>query len=419
MTRKHIFFGVGQLVNKGGATVVFLAIYTFLPEYSVVQYGLAQSILLILLPLLTLNMHLAAERIAFDYVEDSPERNTIYLTTTLTAILLSILFGVVVVSVVGAFLLDVALVQGFLLGDSRLLLLIFAQIVLSAAYFGTLTIIRAEGMSFPYLKSAIANYGSVFIALLGCIFIGATSLCAVIMSLNIGLLIGAAYNAFCVKSYLHAKFNKKIIPSALRYSWPTVIHLVFFALLLTHVRWIGADILGSIVAAHLMLLSFVIATVGTFARGLYEAVRPQVMAAMAKKDYPVALSSLRSTCQIALMAPVFAFGLFFVFAWFTSVDRLNVASSAICIAFLVSVVDVVYVSHINIILGAKKTKTQAAITIGSFFVSLAASLVLSSFLALNGLLLGLVCGFLFQYIGARFVAGKITNEKVLKKVGCL
>jgi O-antigen/teichoic acid export membrane protein len=427
VSRTALYVGAGFVQRVAGFLLVPILIAT-LPAETYARYGLLTSAVGLLVPLLSLNLHLAPQRLYFDCFDLEGRRRLLRLCAGAG------LGGAVLGSVVLVLLLQLSgigdpITGGRLPLQALVLLVVLAVVPMEFAA----ALMRIEGRAGAFvLLAGLQGFGLLggYLALAG---VGGDGLLRVLLAYAL------AYGATAVAGTLYAlprlirpipadgapppgDASPAAVPSPAagpspvtgaspaagacpdlaaitRFAWPTALHLVALWGIMFSGRWIGALFEPLSNLAAYTLVTQVVGITAIFSRALFSARLPEIGSAFGGGDRQGGMRIINTTvaAALALTLLIYAGAAAVLFGL-----RLNLpagyAPSALLLGLAAgaSLFDTLYLRGIQGLTALKRTGRQAAATMTAGGATIALSFLLAARWGDLGLASALAAGFGLQ-----------------------
>ncbi len=401
-TRAPFYLVAAGLQPLAGLLLLPVLIATLSSE-EFTRYGLMTSSFHLLVPILTLNLHLAPGRLYFDCRDD----------TTRADLLLSTLAAACGLTVVGLALM-VGLLQAFSYPDPVSLGLLNVQLMVAATIlfivvieFGKLLMkVRGDARLFAIAAPA-QGFGLLLLVLL---FrqVPASGLTRVILAYCLAFgLIALAVFVYAGRFLRQGRVNPRDLRAAFAFSWPTVVHLVALWAVSYGGRWIGALYISLEALAPYTLLTILLGVIGMLARAIFAARFPEIGTAFGEGRPREGASMVGATTLVALavMALAYVGSYVLLFGFGLQLPAGYQPTRALLgFAAVASLLDGFYLPGFQILYSLKKTRTQAVATILSGVLTTLLSFLWAQTHGVNGLMLALIAGLGLQAITSNLLA---------------
>jgi len=372
-----------------GVALLVLLIHRLSPqEYT--RFGLLTSVYTLLVPLVSLNIQLAPSRLFFD--ETTAEGRA--------AAIGSALFGGLALGAAGT-LLCLGILYAAQWGDPvtfgswglRLGVAGTILCIIITQFGATLYRVIGSGISFVVMISMQSIVLILAFLLLSDITSGVPSL---VWSYLIAQ--GAAASLVLHTGFFRwgrPRVRLQAVRSAVRFTWPTAVHVLALWAVVGSGRWIGALSLTLESMTPYVLITQLVAVVGAFQRGFFDARIPAIASGFASQDPVRARAVISRTAVLAgAVGLVFYASLAIVLIAVPSIlpSSFRPTMLMLGLATLASLLDASYLRGVQILHYSKRTGHQAVATLCAGALSVLLALLLVETLGVEGLLAALVAG---------------------------
>lgn len=408
MFGRGVLYLTGSVLQRASLLALLPLVVLALPPEEFSKYGLMISSFSLLVPLTTLNMHLASTRLAFDY-HGAARREFVGGALVATVVASSVSLCLVGVTLAWADITD-PVTSGEI---PAMVLLALVVVATATSQFAAVLVRingRAHAFAFMMLVQGLSLLGG-FLLLTSIIPDGLFRLLVShSLSSSLASCVGLAYTRDQFTLASPRPFLRQIVG----FSSPTVVHMVALWGMTYGGRWIGGATIGLEEIATYTLLTQAVVAVGLLTRSLFDARVPEVGTAYAANDPRRARRALRQPLATAIGA--IAVG--YTTAWivlYLNPDILptgyELTAGLLLIAAATSVLEAFYVRGSRILEGLKKTGAMAASTVFSGTIALGISFALTlQGHGEYGLLVGVVTGFGLQAASTNSLAAILSSE---------
>ncbi len=402
----YLFSGILQ--RAAGLLIVPILVAT-LPPGDFTRYGLLTSTFAILLPLFSLNTHLAPQRLFYDY-RYQRDQASLLATTLIAAVGFSLAGSILLLLVDALLVISDPLSLGWIGPKVGVAIIVVLMVVVQF----TTMLARVKGRAGAYAGlTGMQGIGLVlfFLALYKIRTGDFTSLLlAYVMTNLLAALMGYAFAAPHLRG---GRFSRAQLKKAIAFSWPTALHMLALWSITFSGRWIGTRYMSLEDLAPFVLVSIIANAASMLPRALYDARMPEIGMAFAEG----ALQRGSRIIRRITIASLFLLGLGYgsLFLLFYGLDlRLPSAYHPtpvlLLLAALASALDALYLQGIQILTALKKTGTQALATVTSGTATILLSFLLARTYGNTGLILAIVIGFGMQAALSSIVAQRQLNN---------
>ncbi len=401
-TRTSLYLLARGLQHLGGLLLLPLLVASLSSE-EFTRYGLMTSAFQLLVPILSLNLHLAPVRLYFDH-QDTGGRARLLVSALASACALTVAGLALIVTLLQ--LLDYPEPVALGAWDVQSLIGLSILFIVVADFGKLLMVIRGEA----HLYAAVAAGQSFGLLLLFLLIrrLPIPGLQQVVWSYCVSLgLIAFLASVYSRRFLAGGRLSRAELGAALAYSWPTVVHLVASWAVVSSGRWIGAFHMPLEKLAPFTLMTLLVGVIGVLPRSLFEARLPDIGSAFGAGRYREGAGVIRGTAALGLgtVAAVYAVAFFALFRLGLELPAGYQPTPALLgFAALASLLDSLYLGGIQILHALKKTQIQASSSIFSGVLTVTLSVVLVRTHAVTGLMLAIVAGIALQSITSNLLA---------------
>ena len=382
------------LQRAAGFLMVPVLIATASPDLFT-RYGLLVSAFAILVPLFSLNVHLAPQRLYYDYQHRREQAS--FLATTLMA---SVGFTGIGLLLLLAF--SPLLIPGDPLTTGRFdfkVGLALVVVMMVAVQFSTM-LARVKGRANTYALLTGAQGVGLLLAFLALYTIRAADFQSLLLAFLAANLLAAFIGLRYAAPHLReARLSAALLKQAVAFSWPTSIHLLALWGITYSGRWIGTQFMSLEALAPFILVTTIANAAAMLPRALYDARMPDIGTAFAQGRRRDGARLIRSITYTSLGLLALVYGGLFVLLYGVGLDlppAYRPTLSLLLLAALASMFDTVYLQGVQVLVALKKTGTQAAATVFSGLLTIVLSFVLARSYGDLGLIAAVVAGFAVQ-----------------------
>jgi O-antigen/teichoic acid export membrane protein len=387
--------------HAAGLGLLLLLVAKLSPE-EYTRFGLLTTVYTLLVPVVSLNLQIAASRLFFD--EGTAEGRASVLSTSL--------IGALVLGLIGtALLLAILFVSGdtdpVTRGSTTLRLAIASTVLcmIVTQFGGTLYRVTGEAFSFLVLI-CLQAWGLIIAVLLVAPTVGG------VPGLIFGYLAAQAVAAVFVLRGTIARFGPlrldfRVLARSFEFSWPTAVHLVAFWAIAASGRWIGTSALSLASMTPYVLVTQLVAVVGGFQRALFDSRLSVVAAGFASNNLSHARAVIVRTMAVGAALALAIYGLLAAVLYLFPTllpPTFRPTPMLLALAAGATLMDALYLRGVQILHFSKRTKRQAAGTIGAGGLTVLLGLVLVGSYGVEGLLAALVAGVALQAAFANALA---------------
>ncbi len=381
-------------------------------EYS--RFGLMISVLTLLPPLLSLNIHLAPSRLYFDH-DLGPDRASLLVTTLVSPVALA-------AAGLAALWLALRLTPGtepIGRGNGLIHGLVAAAVLGSLIIQYGATVMRIRGRAGMFALTTALDGG----VMLGVYLLGepiiADHFLRSVAAVFAGRVCSAAVAAADARDAIRGgRFSRPLLREAVRFAAPTAVHLLALWAVSQSGRWVGLLFMSLDDLAPYTLVTMITMAMMMVGRALFQARLPEIGSAFGKRDARRGAHLIRQTMWIGLglVAAAYAAGFAALFAFDLPVPEAYRPTALILgVAAAANAFDVLYLQGIQILSNLKRTATQAGSTLVSAAITVALSFALTGMFGDVGLMAAVAAGLAVQagasnVLAHRALAGAVTPE---------
>jgi len=365
------------------------------PDFT--RFGLMVSAFALLVPTLSLNLHLAPARLFFDCTDEAGRAN----------LLKSSLSGALALASLGILATLVALrLTGWQepVSDGSLELqlgLAFVTVSLVVTQFGAnLFRIRGRAGAF-FLLVVIQAFGLIAAVLVLGRTVGAGMRSLILAYLTTQLL-ASSFVLWAGRGLLsQGRLERDALLASFHYSWPTAVHLVALWAITASGRWIGSGYLPLADLAAYTLMTQIVVGIGALGRALFDARLPEMASGFASEEPLSGVRLANQTTALSLALTVMAYAALAALVFVFSIpipSAYRPTPLLLALAMLANLCDAAYVRGVQILHLSKRTREQAAATVSAGFVTVILSFVLVGVGGDTGLMAAVVIGLSLQAV---------------------
>ncbi len=364
------------ILRQAAGLILLTILVATIPGEDFTRFGLMLSGFALLVPLLTLNIHIAPTRLYFDSADTQVSAN----------LLKSSLVGAVCLGFVGVSVLLILLrVVGSwepVSGGSTRLQLGMALVILGmiVTQYGA-TFFRIRGNAGMFLLLALSQSFGVVLAFLLIFRLTTMGMASLVWAYVAAQTVSALFVLASSKTVLsRGRVSKQEVGRSFHFAWPTAVHLVALWGISGSGRWIGAYYLPLVELAAFTLLTQLVMVVGGLSRAIFDTRLPEIASGFASPDVSKGVDLVTKTTWLAGALVLATYGGvgFLLFVLNVPIPAAYAPSlPLLLLALLASLGDVAYLRGVQILHYSKHTKTQAMATLlsGSLVVVLSFALV--------------------------------------------
>jgi len=364
------------ILRQAASLVLITILVATISGEDFTRFGLMLSGFALLVPLLTLNIHVAPSRLYFDS-DDTQVRADLLKSSLVGAGCLG-LVGVSVLLILLRVAGSWAPVSG---GGTRLqfgmALVILGMIVTQygAAFF------RIRGNAGMFLLLALGQSFGVVLGFLLIFRLTGLGMASLVWAYVAAQTVSALFVLASSKTVLaRGRVSKHEVGRSFHFAWPTAVHLVALWGISGSGRWIGAYYLPLEELAAFTLLTQLVMVVGGLSRAIFDTRLPEIARGFVSPDVSKGVNLVTRTAWLAGALVLATYGGvgFLLFVLGVPIPAAYAPSlSLVLLALLASLGDVAYLRGVQILHYSKHTKTQAMATLlsGSLVVLLSFALV--------------------------------------------
>lgn len=360
------------------------------------RYGLLVSGLALLVPLVTLNVHIAPGRLLFDHTNDGKAQSSLLFTSLAGALVLATGF------LVTLFPLTLLFDNNELLTEDKttVLILLAILVLLRVIAESAATVARAFGATKAFvLLTAVQSIGLlVFYVGLRELF-GASFQVLLLAYVFAGVALAGIALSYLRKHLSEISWETSLFKSALHFSAPTTVHVVALWAISSSGRWIGTAYLPLDQMAPYILTTQIVGVFGMISRAFFDAKLPEIGTAFGEQRWSQGAQIVWNATLAAAVSVVGLYAVLFVALFFLQVpvpSGYRPSFALVALAALANLTDAFYLRGVQILQGMKKTGVQAVATLISGASTVVASIILVSLFQQTGLIFATVLGFTIQ-----------------------
>ena len=408
LSRASFYFASG-LLRRAASMLALPVLLVYLTPEEFSRYGLMLSALGLLVPLLSANAHLAPARLFFDQ-ESKRGRADLMVSTLATATLLSAAGVGILLAALELMPLEDPVSRGAL---SIRILMGAALLGMVIMEYGSVSMKIAGDARVFALTETLHGFSllALFVVLLG---LSSDSIRALAAAHSLAAVVPAAVALHHARNHLtRGSFERSAALGALRFSTPTVLHVVAFWAISSGGRWIGAAHMPLETLATYMILTFAIGIVGMLSRALFEARLPEIGESFARGRYRLGTRIINGVSVFGGALTLILYGaaaLLLPFLETTLPAPYRPTPLLLALAAAASLLDLSYSRALQLLLALKRPAAMAASTVVAAVGTLALALWLVRILRTPGLLLATVIGYALLAASASFVASRLLRR---------
>ena len=364
------------ILRQAAALVLLTILVATISGEDFTRFGLMLSGFALLVPLLTLNIHVAPTRLYFDS-DDTQVRANLLKSSLAGAVCLGSV-GVVVLLIL---LRVVGSGEPVSEGAARLQLgMALVLLAMIVTQYGA-TFFRIRGRAGMFLMLAVGQSFGVVLGFLLIFRFTNVGIASLVWAFVIAQTASALFVLASSKTVLaRGRVTKQAVSQSFHFAWPTAVHLVALWGISGSGRWIGAYYLPLEELAAFTLVTQLVIVVGGLARAVFDTRLPEIASGFASPDVTSGVNLVTKTTWLAGALVLAAYGGvgFLLFVLDVPMPAAYAPSlTLVLLALLASLWDVAYLRGVQILHYSKHTKTQAAATLlsGSLVVLLSFALV--------------------------------------------
>lgn len=359
-TRTTLIVG-GTLAQRLGSVVLLPLLIATMSAQEFVRFGLFTSLVAVVVPLTTFNLHLAIGRLHFDYA-DRKTRSEVLLTTLMTAIGFLFIVGIATIFVLGVGQIDDPLTDGATWVQA---LILWACLALVLMQTGSI-LARVEDHPMIFAGVSIAAGAGLLIGYVVISRVVADLFLAVVLAYIAAQMLGFAVAATLLfRNLSHGRFDVSLIRPAFGYAGGTMIFVVSVWVIAQAGRWVGGEILTASDAASYTLVSYGTVLLGVFVNAYTEARRIALFKCFSSARYTEGVAILRASnlrnLFIVIGAYVIGCGLYFCQEYILPADY-RIELIWLVPAFVYSATAVLFNAGFWILSGLSNTTALAILT---------------------------------------------------------
>ena len=366
------------ILRQAAALTLLTIVVATISGEDFTRFGLMLSGFALLVPLLSLNIHIAPSRLYFDS-DDTQVRANLLKSSLVGAVglgLMGVAVLLILLRVVGSW-------EPVSAGATRLqlgmALVILGMIV---TQYGA-TFFRIRGRAGMFLLLAVGQSFGVVLGFLLIFRLTNVGIASLVWAYVVAQTASALFVLASSKAVLaRGRVTKQAVSQSFHFAWPTTVHLVALWGISGSGRWIGAYYLPLEGLAAFTLVTQLVIVVGGLARAVFDTRLPEIASGFASPDVSRGVNLVTKTTWLAGALVLAAYGgvgfLLFVLAVPMPVAYAP-SLPLVLLALLASLWDVAYLRGVQILHYSKHTRTQATVTLlsGSLVVLLSFALVRS------------------------------------------
>lgn len=412
-TRGSLYI-LAVILRQSAALILITILVATISGEDFTRFGLMLSGFALLVPLLTLNIHVAPTRLYFDSADTQVRAN----------LLKSSLVGALCLGFVGVsvFLILLGVVGSWepVSGGSTWLQLGMALVILGmiVTQYGA-TFFRIRGNAGMFLLLALGQSFVVVVAFLLIFRLTNMGIASLVWAFVVAQTASALFVLASSKTLLaRGRVTRQAVSQSFHFAWPTAVHLVALWGISGSGRWIGAYYLPLEELATFTLVTQLVIVFGGLARAVFDTRLPEIASGFASPDVSKGVNLVTKTTWLAGALVLAAYGGvgFLLFVLAVPMPAAYAPSlPLVLLALLASLWDVAYLRGVQILHYSKHTKTQATATLlsGSLVVLLSFTLVVGY--GDMGLLFAVVGGMALQALFSNGFARYALRQEGLKK----
>lgn len=402
-TIRSSLYIMAQIIQRVGTFLLLPLVIAHMTAAEFSRYGLLNSVLILMSPLITLNIYTAPARLYFDYKSPAKQHDLLY-TAFLSTSGLSIGILIVVILVLQVF----GIIEPVTMGSFGIQGLIAVSLMmLMVTDFGAV-LMRIEGRANLFLIMSILRQ----LFLLGGFVVLVPRMPSAFDAFLVVYAISAVFSAVITlwlyrQTILTGNLQLPMLRDLLVYSAPTVIHVTAWWFILSSGRWIGQLYLSLDALAPYTLVTQITLITNMFSRALFEARLPDIGHAFAANQYQTGVRIINITVLIGILLLFFLYGGLYILVFILKIDLptgYQPTHELVLFAFLGALFDVLYLRGVQINQGLKRTDLQAAITVISGITTVCLSFPLTARFADTGLILAFAFGIALQALISNIIA---------------
>jgi O-antigen/teichoic acid export membrane protein len=407
--RSSLFVG-GNLFSRILSFLLLPLLVAYLTPTEFTRYGLLTSAVTLLIPLVTLNLHLAPARLTFDYEEGTPRSNFLYTTFISLA-----LFSISVILVLLAINLALGIHDPVSEGSINLRLLFAAIVFLTVVYEFSVTLMRVEGSGLRYAITLISQRLALILLFASLVFVFKDHYLAFMIAYLSSVAIAAGIGVgFIIKCIGGGSLSYAMLRPAVSYAWPTMIHAIAIWAIMSSGRWIGSLYLPLADLAPYTLVTLFFGVVALFGRALFEARIPDIGSSFAQGRFRQGRNVINQTTLVSFL---FVAGIYLILYLVLVLnlpipDQYAPSPALLLLAFTANVFDSVYLRGIQTLQALKKTKTQASVTVIAGTLAVGMSFFLVDHLFDIGLAIAFTVALFVQALGSNLAAHLLYTRQI-------
>lgn len=300
---RFIAFLLSNVIQKFGQVILLVGVVYFGSTQDVYRFALFISVFNLIVPLITLNVHMSGGRILFD-IENASERADFTVSIWVAGVLAA-LVGTMLVA--GALLTAEVYDPLTKRQPMAYVVMIVAVVIFVSSQFW-IVIIRIEDRAAPVVTfGALVGAGSPGLFALG-LLLGLPPLVAGVAGFCAGQFAGTAYATWACKASLSGgRLSGKNLGLAVRYSSGTVIFAISQWMTNYSGRWIANGHLSTgELATYTLVGQFMVAFTMTLST-IYESRRPVILRAFSSGNEAVGSAEIAKCQRLSFMAVAVVF----------------------------------------------------------------------------------------------------------------
>lgn len=408
--QRLVFFTAGTLLQKGGQFLLLPLLIGSMTTAEFARYGQFTAAIFILIPLCSINIHVAGGRLYFDYTSRADQAslmNSLLLWGTL-AVCTSI-------AALGGLLWATGAQDSLTLGDPQLILLVGLSVISAVVVQFYVLVFRLEDRPAMFaILSAVLGFGLLIsYAVLSPYF--HDKLLASVVAYLITNVITILVSIVASRPYLAGgRIRRNVIGPAVSFGSGTMVQNVMTWINGQSGRWIGVMIMPVSALAGYTLMSYVTMAANLAALVLFETMRIDIMGSQARGDIVRARRLIGLTTYASLAITILVYVIVFVVQAYQSnflPAGYHIGADLVAASALFSCLQVVFLRSVWLATSHKRTKTLALVAVFSAALTLVASWVLGQIYSDLGLMLGAVVGTAVQALLGNLLMARILSPK--------
>ncbi|WP_372055641.1 hypothetical protein P7L74_08840 [Tistrella mobilis] len=404
--QRFLFFTVGTLLQKGGQFLLLPLLIGTMSAAEFARYGQFTAAVLILVPLFSLNVHVASGRLFFDY-RTKAEQARLMNTTLLWGLVLTAAF----VGPVGMLLILADISDPLTLGSHELIWMVAAAVLTTVVVqFYSLVFRLVDRPPLFAMVSASLGFGLLIAYTAIEPWFSDKLMAAVVAYIATNILTAAVAMTFGRRHLSGGGLMKGVFAQSISYASGTMTQNVMTWVNNQSGRWVGAMIMPVSALAGYTLVSYVTMAASMVAVVLFETMRIDIMGSHARGDHARTRRIVNRTMYLSLIITAMVYLVVLAVQAFQDdllplgyhVDRNLVLAAA---AF--SALQVIFFRPMWLAACFKRTKSLATVMVAAGIVTLAASWYLGQLHGAEGLMLGAVIGSAFQVVAGYVLVSRL------------